>query len=833
MVSESANTDTVSLKSEADSAQLAAEKPLLIQLDVTGMTCAACANRIEKKLNKVTGVQASVNYATAKAHVALDLANFQPTTEGKATAEPGKETAELAEPRLGESAVEAISENQEQQIYQSLIAVVEKAGYSAARPKPNVDSAAKALNWLWIKMVLAVVFALPVIFVSMVPAWQFPAWQWVAFALTTVVVFGCGAGFHRTSFKNLIHRSTSMDTLISLGTLAAYLWSAYAMIFGTAGHIGMRHHFHWKLVRTDAGANIYFEAACGIIMFILIGRFIEARSKRQAGSALAALANLGVKQVTRYNGEKTELIPIELLKTGDVFLVQPGEKVATDGQIIEGHSAVDNSLLTGESIPVEVVPGDLVIGASINTSGRLVVKATNVGAETKISQIAKLIEQAQSTKSEVQQLADKISGIFVPTVITIALITLIGWLIAGEPLMFALPTAVAVLIIACPCALGLATPTALLAGSGRGAQLGILIHGIDALQRAKNIDTVVFDKTGTITTGKMSVAQILPGHGWQQDQVIQLAGAVESSVNHPIAKAIVAEAEKLGQAEKQAVVGQLENLPGLGIICELAGKTVLAGKKALLEKYGVQINQPGFEENEPASNSANRGLVGETEPDNTPASLVYLAQADANLTQVQASVTGQNSLPNDIWSFVGLIKVVDQVKPGAKQALEQLSRANIRNVMLTGDQLSVAKSVAAELSISEIHAQVLPEEKLAVIANLQTRSKVAMVGDGVNDAPALAKADFSIAMGAGTDVAIAASDVTLVRSELSAVPQALRLAKKTLRIINQNMFWAFCYNTVAIPLAALGFLNPMLAGLAMSFSSVFVVTNSIRLTRFK
>lgn len=772
-----------------------------VELDISGMTCAACAARIEKKLNRVDGVSAAVNYATAKAHVLVDLsdASWAPEdTEGE------------------------------------LIKVVENAGYGAALPDPEaapVDHAQEIKP----KMISAILLALPVMVVSMVPALQFPAWQWVALGLATVVVFWCGAGFHKATLVNLKHGATTMDTLISLGTFSAYLWSLYAMLFGSAGEIGMKHTFHWRLIRSDATANIYFEAACGIIMFILIGRFIEARSKREAGSALTALLEMGAKQVTWYADGVEKVVPIEALQPGDLFVVKPGEKVATDGEVVEGTSAVNNSLITGESVPVEVGPGDQVIGATINTSGRLIVRATAVGQDTELASIARLVEQAQTGKANVQRLADKVSAIFVPVVLMIALVTLVGWLIAGAALAFAIPTAVSVLIIACPCALGLATPTALLAGTGRGAQLGIVIRGVDVLERAHELDTIVFDKTGTITTGQMSVASV-ESFGPDETEIVAMAAAVEAGSEHPVAKAIIAHAEEgeetsIGSGFSEGSIPSLESevgaqteeadshletglpdvaqenrdfedrpenhlesfeaFPGLGVSGVVVGRKVLVGKAALLEANGIKV--PTVQ-------------VG-------PATLVWVA-----------------------WDgkAQGLISVSDSIKPSAAGALEQLKKRGYRNVMLTGDHQDVAVAVANELAISEVNADVLPGEKLDVISELQSSgAKVAMVGDGVNDAAALTKSDIGISMGAGTDVAIAASDITIMRDDLNLVADSLRLSRATLNTIKSNLFWAFFYNSIAIPVAALGFLNPMLAGFSMSLSSVFVVTNSLRLTRFK
>ena len=718
-----------------------------LELDIDGMTCASCAARIEKKLNKVDGVTASVNYATEKARV---LTNAPiPVAE--------------------------------------LIAVVEQAGYHASLPdpaKPEVDHAAQ----LQTRVIVSAVLAVPVIALAMVPAWQFPGWQWLSLALTTPVYAWAGLPFHRSALVNARHFATTMDTLISLGTTAAFGWSLYALFFGHAGMIGYTHGFEFMLMRGTGEGSIYFEAVVGIITFLLLGRWFEARSKQRAGEAVRALLRLGATEATLLRDGAETRVPVEFLKPGDLFVVRPGEKIATDGEVVEGSSAVDASMVTGESVPVDVAPGDGVIGATVNANGRLVVRATRVGADTQLAHIARLVEQAQTGKANVQRLADRISSVFVPIVIGLAIVTLLGWLLADAGLAFASSAAVAVLIIACPCALGLATPTALLVGTGRGAQLGIVIKGPEILERTKAVSTVVLDKTGTVTTGDMRVAAVAgegPDDGW-----LRLAGAVEGASEHPIARAI---AEHVAS---DAVVTDFENQPGRGVRARVDGHEVLVGTPA---------------------------LIGVDDPD----SGVMRAFADAQgkgHTAVLVAVDGE---------LRGMIAVADAVKESSPEAIEAFKRLGLTPVLLTGDARPVAVTVAAEVGIEDVYAEVLPADKLAVIRDLQADgTRVAMVGDGVNDAAALAQADLGIDMGTGTDAAIAASDLTLMQGDLRLAATAIRLSRATLATIKGNLFWAFAYNVAAVPLAALGFLNPMIAGAAMALSSVFVVLNSLRLRGF-
>lgn len=736
------------------------------ELEIGGMTCASCANRIEKKLNRMDGVEASVNYATEKAKV------FVP---------------EGYDPQL-------------------LIVEVEKTGYTAALPAPP-EQAAPAdggeepdheLSDLWRRLVGSAVLAVPVILMAMVPALQFTYWQWASLALAAPVILWAAFPFHKAAWTNLRHGAATMDTLVSVGTLSAFLWSLYALFLGTAGMPGMRHAFELSIAPTDGAGNIYLEVAAGVTMFILSGRYFEKRSKRQAGAALRALMELGAKDVAVLRDGVEARIPIEQLAVGDEFVVRPGEKIATDGLILTGTSAVDASMLTGESVPVEVGPGDVVTGATVNASGRLLVRATRVGADTQLAQIAQLVEDAQSGKAEVQRLADRVSGIFVPIVIAVAVATLGAWLGAGFPGATAFTAAVAVLIIACPCALGLATPTALLVGTGRGAQLGILIKGPEVLESTRSVDTIVLDKTGTVTTGRMTLVEAVAAAGTARSELLRLAGALEDASEHPIAQAIAR-----GAAEELDVtlpeVKDFRNLEGKGVTGVVDRRSVLVGRQSLLDEFSVPPD--------PALDKVKRA-------------------AESNgQTAVLAAWDG---------AIRGVLVVADRVKPTSAEAVQQFRRLGLTPILLTGDNEVVARHIAGEVGIDEVIAEVLPSEKSAVVARLQREGRtVAMVGDGVNDAAALAQADLGLAMGTGTDAAIEASDLTLVRGDLRGAADAIRLSRRTLGTIKGNLFWAFAYNVAAIPLAALGLLNPMLAGAAMAFSSVFVVGNSLRLRSFK
>jgi Cu+-exporting ATPase len=735
--------------------------PNQIELSIGGMTCASCASRIEKKLNRMDGVTATVNYATEKAFVTVD----------------------------GE--IEAAD----------LIATVEKTGYTAALPPPpaSADDPSEPepvdeLRSLRTRLFTAIALSVPVIVLAMVPAWQFTYWQWASLTLAAPVVVYGGLPFHKAAWTNLRHGAATMDTLVSLGTLAAFGWSLWTLFFGTAGEPGMTHPFSLD-IGGDGMDAIYLEAAAGVTMFILAGRYFEARSKRRAGAALRALLEMGAKDVTVLRGGAEVKIPVAQLAEGDRFLVRPGEKIATDGVIEDGTSAVDASMLTGESVPVEVGPGDTVVGATVNAGGRLIVRATRVGADTQLAQMAKLVEQAQTGKAAAQRLADRISGVFVPIVITLAVATLGWWIGTGNGLTAAFTAAVAVLIIACPCALGLATPTALLVGTGRGAQLGILIKGPEVLESTRRVDTIVLDKTGTVTTGRMTLVATLAVEGQDDGELLTLTAAVEAASEHPIAQAIAkAGAER---APLPAVTG-FTNLEGLGVTGTVDGHQVLVGRPQLLREHG------------------------------------YTLPADIEQALTAAQQAGQTAVVAGWDGHVrGILAVADAIKATSREAITALRGLGLTPILLTGDNETVARAVAAEVGIEEVIADVLPAGKVDVVKRLQDQGKVvAMAGDGVNDAAALAQADLGLAMGTGTDVAIEASDLTLVRGDLLAAADAIRLSRQTLRIIKSNLFWAFAYNVAALPLAAAGLLNPMIAGAAMAFSSVFVVGNSLRLRRF-
>ena len=738
-----------------------------IELEIGGMTCASCANRIEKKLNKLDGVAATVNYATEKAKVTVP-AGYDPSL---------------------------------------LVAEVEKTGYTAALPKPKDTTANTSeteageeedseLTSLRHRLIGAIVLTVPVIAMAMIPALQFTYWQWASLALAAPVIIWGAWPFHKAAWTNLKHGAATMDTLISMGTSVALLWSLYALFLGTAGTPGMTHPFEFTIAPSDGAANIYLEVGAGVTMFILAGRYFEKRSKRQAGAALRALLELGAKEVAVLRDGVEVKIPTSELAVGDEFIVRPGEKIATDGLVTSGSSAVDASMLTGESVPVEVREGDSVTGATVNAGGRLVVRATRVGSDTQLAQMAKLVEDAQTGKAEVQRLADRISGIFVPIVIVVAFITLGAWLGGGFPVAAAFTAAVAVLVIACPCALGLATPTALLVGTGRGAQMGVLIKGPEVLESTRKVDTVVLDKTGTVTSGKMTLTDVITEPGVDRAELLRFAGALEDSSEHPIAQAIAKGAtQEVGQLPTPE---DFANVEGKGVQGIVEGTPVVVGRESLLADWSQKLSP--------------------------------------EVAQAKAQAEGEGKTVVAIgWDGAarGILVVADTVKPTSAEAIRGLKEIGLTPVLLTGDNEAVARQIASEVGIDEVIAEVLPKDKVDVVTRLQEEGKiVAMVGDGVNDAPALAQADLGLAMGTGTDVAIEASDITLVRGDLRAAVDAIRLSRKTLSTIKTNLFWAFAYNTAAIPVAALGMLNPMLAGAAMAFSSVFVVGNSLRLRGF-
>lgn len=742
-----------------------------VEFSIGGMTCASCAARIEKKLNRMDGVEATVNYATEKAHVSYG---------------GGVQVSDL-------------------------IATVVKTGYTAEEPPPPAPAPPEepqggaeaeeapdpVLAALRGRLLVSAVLAAPVVLLAMVPALQFDNWQWLSLTLAAPVVVWGGLPFHRAAWTNARHGAATMDTLVSVGTLAAFAWSLWALFFGHAGMPGMRHGFDLTVSRADGSSTIYLEVAAGVIAFILLGRYLEARSKRKAGAALKALMRLGAKDVAVLRAGREVRVPVGELAVGDRFVVRPGEKIATDGTVVEGSSAVDASMLTGESVPVEVTVGDPVTGATVNAAGRLVVEATRVGTDTQLARMARLVEEAQNGKAEVQRLADRIAGVFVPVVLVLALGTWVTWLLLTDDATAAFTAAVAVLIIACPCALGLATPTALMVGTGRGAQLGILIKGPEVLESTRRVDTVVLDKTGTVTTGRMTLAGVHPAEGVEEDELLRLAGSLEHASEHPIARAVAtAAAERAGALP---VPEGFENLAGLGVQGVVDGHAVLVGRAQLLADWSIELPEP---------------LVRAKEA----------AEAEGG-TAVLVAWDG---------AARGVLTVADAVKETSAEAIVRLRALGLTPVLLTGDNKAVAETVAAAVGIDEVIAEVLPQDKVDVVRRLQAEGRtVAMVGDGVNDAAALAQADLGLAMGTGTDAAIEAADLTLVRGDLRVAADAIRLARRTLATIKGNLFWAFGYNVAALPLAAAGLLNPMIAGAAMAFSSVFVVTNSLRLRAFR
>jgi Cu+-exporting ATPase len=717
---------------------VATEASERVELVIEGMTCASCATRIEKKLNRLDGVAATVNFASEHAAVAFD-----PTQ---------------------------VSVN-------DLIGTIEAAGYHAAIPKTD-DSNDDPTKPYRRRLVLAVVLTVPLALFAWVSAARPPGWEWVSLGLATPVVFYAGWPFHRAAVTNARHGAATMDTLISVGTLAAWVWSTVVLLAGIS-------------------ASVYFDTAGAITTLILLGRFFEARAKRRSGEAIRKLLELGSKDARVLRDGVEVLIPAEALGVGELFVVRPGEKVATDGVVRSGASAIDQSMLTGESVPVEVGPGDHVVGATINASGRLLVEATRVGAETALARIARLVVEAQTGKAPVQRLADRVSAVFVPVVIAVSVLTLAGWLAFGATTTAAFTAAVAVIVIACPCALGLATPTALMVGTGRGAQLGIVIKGPEVLEQTRQVTSIVLDKTGTITEGKMAIAELVPADGVSEEELLRLAASAEDASEHPIARAIAEQGRaRLGTLP---VAEHFLARGGRGIEAVVDGHVIVIGQPSLLNDWGVTLP---------------RTLAAEAE------------RLESNGSTVVAVAWDGESR--------GLIAVADRVKATSRQAISQLRALGLSPVLLTGDNERTARSVAAEVGIDRVLANVLPEDKVAEITRLQAAGEVvAMVGDGVNDAPALAKADLGISIGTGTDVAIEASDLTLVSGDLRAAVDAIRLSRRTLGTIKVNLFWAFAYNVAAIPLAVAGIVNPIVAAAAMAFSSVFVVSNSLRLRRFR
>ncbi len=737
-----------------------------LELEIGGMTCASCANRVERKLNKLPGTTALVNYATEKAQVTAD--------EGVSVAD--------------------------------LVAAVEAAGYTARVPAEVADDATDGADdedvetrSLRQRLLVSLVLSVPVIALAMVPAWQFEYWQWASLALAAPVAVWGAWPFHRAAWANARHGATTMDTLVSLGVIASFGWSLWALFLGTAGTPGMTHPFELTIQRSDGAGNIYLEATAGVTTFLLAGRWFEARSKRRAGAALRSLLELGARDVAVLRGGAEVRVPVTDLAVDDLFVVRPGEKIATDGVVTEGRSAVDASLLTGESVPVEVDVDDAVVGATVNAGGRLVVRATRVGGDTQLAQMARLVEDAQMAKGDAQRLADRISGVFVPLVIALSVGTLGFWIGGGGGWTAAFTAAVAVLIVACPCALGLATPVAMMVGSGRGAQLGILLRGPEALERTRRLDTVVLDKTGTVTTGRMTLTEVVVAAGEDEQTLLRLAGALEDASEHPVGRAVA-----VGARERTGTLGTVEdfaNVEGLGVQGVVDGHAVVVGRPALLADWSQHL---------------------------TPDLASALADRQASgATVVAVGWDGQAR---------GLLVVADAIRPTSAEAVARLRDLGLRPVLLTGDNETVARAVAREVGIApeDVIAEVLPADKVAVVRRLQDEGRtVGFVGDGVNDAAALARADLGIAMGTGSDVAIEASDLTLVRADLAVAVDALRLSRRTHRVITSNLVWAFGYNVAALPLAATGLLSPMIAGGAMALSSVFVVGNSLRLRRFR
>ena len=744
-----------------------------VELLVGGMTCGACANRIERKLNKIDGVSATVNYATEKASVGFT----DPVT------------------------------------VDDVIAAVERAGYTATLPapppvEPDQDGAVPdpALAALRTRLLVCLTLTVPVVAMAMIPALQFVSWQWASLTLAAPVAVWGALPFHRAAWSNLRHGAATMDTLVSIGTLAAFGWSLYALFLGDAGAPGLQHPFALTLEGTHGSANLYLEVAAGVTTFVLAGRYAETRARRRSGAALQTLLGLAATDASVLRHGREVRMPVDRLAAGDRFVVRPGDKVATDGVVVEGASAIDASMLTGEAVPAEVAEGDAVTGGCVNVGGRLVVEATRIGAETRLAQIAALVEQAQTGKAAVQRLADRVAGVFVPIVLVLAVGAFGFWLGVGAYAATAFTAATAVLIVACPCALGLATPTALLVGTGRGAQLGIVIKGPEVLESTRRIDTVLLDKTGTVTTGEMTVVDIVAAPGEDVDEVLAVAGGLQSASSHPIARAVVRRAEQrlaeLGRPEQDngglpAVTG-FAALDGLGVRGTVEGRDAVIGRRLLLSRHDIAL-----------PNDLGAALAAAERDGGTGVVVAWSGRARAVLV------------------------LADTVRPTSRAAVDALRRLGVEPILLTGDGRGAAEAVAHQVGITMLSADALPDDKVELVRSLQADGRVvAVVGDGVNDAAALAQADLGIAMGTGTDAAIHASDLTLVRSDLRAAADAIRLSRRTLGVIRANLFWAFAYNCLALPVAAAGLLNPMVAGAAMALSSVFVVSNSLRLRRF-
>ena len=738
-----------------------------VELEIGGMTCASCATRVERKLNRLDGVEATVNYATEKARV------------------------------KSSSGVDI----------QALIAAVASAGYTATAPLPPEapvldPSPAKPDEVIVLRnrLLISAALGIPVALLSMIPALQFTNWQWLALTLAAPVAFWGALPFHRAAWVNARHGATTMDTLVSVGVLAAFGWSLYALFFGTAGEPGMRMSFSFISMRGSGASEIYLEVASAVTIFLLAGRYVEARAKRESGAALRALLELGAKEAILFaNGAETR-VAVSTLAIGDRFVTRPGEKIATDGLVVEGASAVDRSMLTGESVPVEVAVGDRVVGATVNVGGRLVIEVTRIGSETELARLGRLVEEAQTGKAEAQRLADRVSAVFVPIVFGLAALTFVGWLVLDGSIEAAFTAAIATLIVACPCALGLATPTALLVGTGRGSQLGILIRGPQVLEQTRRVDTIVLDKTGTVTTGEMTVVSVLPLGGESNESLLRSAASAEVGSEHPVGRAIVSAAGVNAAGENIAAAESFVATAGFGVQAVVGGSAVIVGRASwLAENWRLPLPQQ---------------LQADVDEAESAGRTVLIVAVDGELR--------------------GAIVVSDTVKPNSAEAVTRFASLGLTPVLLTGDNAGAAAAVGAEVGITDVRSGVTPQGKLEVIRALQAEGRVvAMVGDGVNDAAALAAADLGIAMGTGTDAAIAASDVTVLRGDLLAVVDAIRLARSTLGTIKGNLFWAFAYNVAAIPIAMLGLLNPVIAGAAMAFSSVFVVTNSLRLRRFR